>query len=215
MAVVAMTATLGALAQPNEAVTAIRSKAVVDVENGRLIEGAVVVIRGNRIEAVGADVQIPEGATIIDLSDKYVLPGLIDAHTHELITPDYASNNPILYKSIPYRTIEGVAAARATLLAGFTTIRDIDSEGADWADIALRDAIEDGLVMAEYRRFNHNSDHGYSKPSRGKSRNISRWFFRRIYGSRNASPYLCKRAERQRRVGYFWYRGLLASCMVC
>lgn len=139
----------GALAQvpDSRAVTAIRTKAVVDVENGRLIEGAVVVVRGNRIEAVGVDVQIPAGATVIDLSDKYVLPGLIDAHTHELITPDYASNNPILYKSIPYRTIEGVAAARATLMAGFTTIRDIDSEGADWADIALRDAIEDGLVI--------------------------------------------------------------------
>lgn len=128
-------------------VQAIRTRAVVDVESGRLIEDAVVIVRGNRIEAVGADVQIPAGATVIDLSDKYVLPGLIDAHTHLLITPDYATNNPILYKSIPYRAIEGVAAARATLMAGFTTVRDVDSEGADWADTALRDAIDDGLVI--------------------------------------------------------------------
>ncbi len=127
-------------------VTAIRTKAVVDVETSSLIEDAVVLIRGNRIESVGSRVQIPRDATVIDLSDYYLMPGMIDAHTHVTIQPGYAQYNPILYKSIPYRAIEAVAAARETLDAGFTTIRDVDSEGADWADVALRDAIEDGLV---------------------------------------------------------------------
>lgn len=127
-------------------VIAIQTKAVVDVERATLIEDAVVIIRGNRIESVGADLRIPRGAEVVDLSDYYLMPGMIDAHTHVTITPGYSQHNPILYKSIPYRTIEAVAAAKETLMAGFTSIRDVDSEGADWADVALRDAINDGLV---------------------------------------------------------------------
>ena len=128
-------------------VTAIRTRAVVDVVNRSLIENAIVIVTDNKISAVAGDARIPSGATVIDLSDQYLMPGMIDAHTHISTTPDYPTNNPILNKSIPYRTVEGVAAARATLLAGFTTIRDIDSEGADWSDVAIRDAIEDGVVI--------------------------------------------------------------------
>lgn len=128
-------------------VTAIKTRAVVDVESGALIEDAVVIVQDNRITSVGPGERIPNGATVIDLSDRYLLPGLIDAHTHVTLTPGYADYNPILNKSIPYRTVEAVAAVRQTLLAGFTTIRDVDSEGADWADVAVRDAINDGLVI--------------------------------------------------------------------
>ena len=128
-------------------VTAIRTRAVVDVLNRTIVENAVVVVTGSTITAVSANATIPRGATIIDLSDQYLMPGMIDAHTHVTVAPDSANNNPILNKSIPYRTIEAVAAARATLMAGFTTIRDLDSEGADWSDVALRDAINDGLVV--------------------------------------------------------------------
>lgn len=127
-------------------VVALRAGHVLEVETGTLIPDAVVLIRGGRVEAVGAQVQIPPEANVIDLSDYVVLPGLIDTHTHVCIQPDYASNNPILYKSIPYRTVEAVNAAQATLQAGFTTIRDLDSEGADWVDVAVRDGINDGLV---------------------------------------------------------------------
>jgi len=128
-------------------VTAIRTLAVVDVLNKTIVENAVVVVTDNEITAVGANATIPPGATIMDLSDQYLMPGMIDAHTHVTVTSDFASNNPILNKSIPYRTIEAVAAARATLMAGFTTIRDVDSEGAEWSDVTLRDAINDGLVI--------------------------------------------------------------------
>ena len=127
-------------------VTAIRAGTVLDVGTGQTTQNVVILVRGNRIEAMGTSVAIPDGARMVDLSDKFVLPGLMDAHTHLLIQPDYSTNNPILYKSIPYRTAEGIAAARATLMAGFTSIRDLDSEGADWADVAVRDAVNNGLV---------------------------------------------------------------------
>ncbi len=131
-------------AQPT--VYALRPAAVVDVEAGTLLRNAIVVVRGNRIEAVGPDVAVPRGATVIDLPGHYLLPGLIDTHTHVTLTPDYGARNPILYKSIPYRTAEATASVRQTLLAGFTTIRDLDSEGADWADVAIRDAIKNGVI---------------------------------------------------------------------
>ncbi len=130
-----------------DAVIAIRAGALLDVNSGEVMRDVLVLVREGRISSIGSDLEIPDGATVVDLSDKFVLPGLMDAHTHLLIQPDYASNNPILYKSIPFRTAEGIAAARATLMAGFTSVRDMDSEGADWADLAVRDAISQGLVV--------------------------------------------------------------------
>lgn len=117
-----------------ERLVAVRAGGLLEVETGKLIGDAVVLIRGERIEAVGPQVRIPSGAEVIDLSDYVVLPGLIDAHTHVCIQPGYASLNPILYKSIPYRTVEAVNAAKATLEAGFTTIEHgffLDDEALD------------------------------------------------------------------------------------
>src|SRR5450756_2065445 len=74
-----------------------------------------------------------------------VLPGLIDSHTHMCFAPG-DGKNPVLTKSIPFRALQGAAAARATLHAGFTTARDMDSEGSGYADVAVRDAIRDGLI---------------------------------------------------------------------
>ena len=88
---------------------------------------------------------IPAGVREIDLSDATVLPGLIDAHTHVLFAPQ-DGKNPVLEKSVAFRTLEAAAAARLSLEAGFTTLRDTDSEGADFADVAVRDAIEAGLI---------------------------------------------------------------------
>ncbi|MCH8956187.1 amidohydrolase family protein [candidate division KSB1 bacterium] len=124
------------------------------IKCGKLIDGvgnkpatnAVILIEGERIIAVGQAVNIPSDATVIDLSDFTVLPGLIDTHSHICLTPDYTDKNPVLYKSIPYRTIEGVRAARLNLEAGFTAMRDVDSEGANFADAAIRDAINAGLI---------------------------------------------------------------------
>ena len=136
-----------ASAQNSETVTAIRAGNLLDVTSGEWTANAVILIQDGTIVEVGPAIAVPDGATVVDLSDYYVLPGLIDTHTHLLLQPDYPDNNPILHKWISYRTVEGVAAARATLMAGFTTIRDIDSEGADWADVAIRDGIDDGLIV--------------------------------------------------------------------
>ncbi|MFQ5824396.1 MAG: amidohydrolase family protein [bacterium] len=108
---------------------------------------AVILIEGEQIIKVGQDIPIPVAAKVIDLSEYTILPGLIDTHTHICLTPDYHIKNPVLYKSIPYRTIEGAHNARLNLEAGFTTLRDVDSEGADFADVAIRDAINQGLII--------------------------------------------------------------------
>jgi len=127
-------------------VLVIRAGQMLDVNTGQLVPNARIMVTADRFSAVGTSIPVPAGTIEVDLSNYVVLPGLIDTHTHLLLQPDYSENNPILYKSIPYRAIEGVAAARTTVMAGFTTVRDVDSEGADWADVALRDAIENGLI---------------------------------------------------------------------
>jgi imidazolonepropionase-like amidohydrolase len=107
----------------------------------------VIIVRGDRIEQVGANVALPAGAHVIDLSAYTVLPGLIDGHTHILLQPeDERGTPPVITKSQAFRTVQGVAAARKDLEAGFTTLRDVDSEGAGFADVAIRDAINKGIV---------------------------------------------------------------------
>jgi len=127
------------------AATAIRCGRLLDPASGKVTENAVIMVRGDRVEQVGTSV--PAGARIVDLSRYTCLPGLIDSHTHVLLQPeDERGAPPVLNKSQAFRTIQGVAAARKDLEAGFTTMRDLDSEGAGFADVALRDAINQGIV---------------------------------------------------------------------
>ena len=125
--------------------TLIHAGRLVDVEAGTVRENVDILVEGNRIKAVGSSLRAPRGAEEIDLRDRTVLPGLIDSHTHICLTPDYGVRPPVLYKTNPYRALEGLEAARRNLMAGFTTLRDLDNEGADMADIAVRDAIREGL----------------------------------------------------------------------
>ena len=130
----------------NSEITAIRAGKMIDGVGDSPLDKIVILISGERILDVGTDVRIPSNANVIDLSGYTVLPGLIDTHTHILLIPANQARSPVLYKSIPYRTVEGVLAAKLNLEAGFTTLRDIDSEGANFADVAIRDAINDGLI---------------------------------------------------------------------
>jgi imidazolonepropionase-like amidohydrolase len=133
-------------AQSN-AVTALRCGRLINPADGSVTQNAIIIVRGERIEQVGANLKIPEGARMIDLSAYTVLPGLIDCHTHILLQPeDERGAPPVVTKSQAYRTVQGVAAARKDLEAGFTTLRDVDSEGAGFADVAIRDAINRGII---------------------------------------------------------------------
>jgi imidazolonepropionase-like amidohydrolase len=128
-------------------VTAIRCGRLINPLDGSVTQNAVIIVRGDRIEQVGARLGVPGGARVIDLSAYTVMPGLIDCHTHILLQPeDERGAPPVVVKSQAFRTVQGVAAAKKDLEAGFTTLRDVDSEGAGFADVAIRDAINRGII---------------------------------------------------------------------
>jgi imidazolonepropionase-like amidohydrolase len=132
----------------------LRAAKLLDVRSGSYVSQAAVYVEGERIKAVGAvgDVmkQAPAGVRVRDLGASTLLPGLIDCHTHLMARIPPGRNGydiNLLTKSEAYRALEGAADARATLEAGFTSVRDVESEGSGYADVALRDAINDGLVV--------------------------------------------------------------------
>lgn len=134
-------------------VALLKAGRVLDVKTGRYVENAGILIDGDRIKEIGpaANVQthVPKGGTVIDLGSATVLPGLVDCHTHLMSRVPRGPDGYILNlatKSQAFRALEGAANARATLEAGFTTVRDVESEGSGYADVALRDAINQGLV---------------------------------------------------------------------
>ena len=122
---------------------AIKAGRVLDVETGKVLRDQVIVIEGERITAISpvATTAIPSHAKVIDLSRSTVLPGLIDAHTHLTSNPHQHGYSSLGTSGVR-AALYGVRAARDTLNAGFTTVRDVGSEG--FADVALRDAINDG-----------------------------------------------------------------------
>ena len=131
----------------------VKTGKLLDVRKGTYIDGAAIWIEGDRIKEVGglAEVQAhaPRDAKLIDLSHATVLPGLIDCHTHLMARFASGPDGYLLglaTKSQAFRALEGAADARITLNAGFTTVRDVENEGSGYADVALRDAISQGLV---------------------------------------------------------------------
>lgn len=136
-------------AEPSR-VTVVRAGRMFDGKSDHLVPNQVIVIRGERIAEVAPAerVQIPPGAAVIDLSRATVLPGLIDAHTHLFLTGESAGryDEQLLKESWQYRTIEAVVNARKDLEAGFTTMRDLETEGAMYSDVDVRNAINRGLI---------------------------------------------------------------------
>lgn len=131
--------------------TLLRAEQVWTAEDGELHRGWLVLVEGERIAAVGAagSFDIPAGATTIELPGMTLMPGLIDLHSHLFLHPynEASWNDQVLKEPVPLRTLRAGVQAHDTLMAGFTTLRDLGTEGADYADVALKRAIEDRIVQ--------------------------------------------------------------------
>ena len=127
-------------------VTVVRAGRLIDPDSGTVLSNQVILIKDGRIQAVGRELALPANATVIDLSDRTVLPGLIDCHTH--VADGQSDGEPfnVLRKTASQIALESIPNARAMLLSGFTTVRDVGTYRA-LNDIALRDAIARGDVI--------------------------------------------------------------------
>lgn len=135
-------------AEQAEAVTLLKPDAVFDGVDGKRHPGWAVLVRGNRIVAVGPDLAAPAGARLIALPGRTLMPGMIEGHSHLLLHPynETPWDDQVLHEPLALRTLRAGVAARATLMAGFTTARDLGTEGAGYADVGLKKAIEQGIV---------------------------------------------------------------------
>ena len=129
---------------------------LLDIRNGTLVKPGEVLVQGDRIVEVGSSVTHPAGAEVIDLGDRTLLPGLIDAHVHLFLHPG-AEDLQTVMESVPQRTINATLAARDDLLAGFTAERDMGTEGAGSADTAVRNAINEGRIPGPRLRISGNA----------------------------------------------------------
>ncbi len=128
----------------------IKPSRIFDSESQQIIEGMAVLVRGEKIEATGkiGEIKAPADAKIIELSGTTLLPGLIEAHSHVLLHPysETPWNDQVARESQSYRVARATNHLRNTLLAGFTTIRDLGTEGADFADVGLKQAVEQAVI---------------------------------------------------------------------
>ena len=139
------------LAQPGQSapgIVAIRAARLFDGKADAAIADAVVLVQGTRISAVGSRLAIPPGAQVIDLGDSTILPGFVDAHTHvtDESSDDWNADAVAgLRRTVPEATLRAAEFARRTLMAGFTTIRDVGS--SEYIDVGLRNAIASGMAV--------------------------------------------------------------------
>ena len=145
-----------ARAQPAIRPIVLHAARLLDVETGRTLAPGEVLVVGERISEAGTSVTHPAGAEIIDLGDRTLLPGLIDAHIHLFLHPG-AEDLQTVQESVPQRTLTAVLAAREDLMAGFTAERDMGTEGAGSADTAVRNAIDRGLFPGPRLRISGNA----------------------------------------------------------
>jgi len=147
----------GLVAQENNSpalhpITVIRAGTLIDGKSATVRHDQVIVVRGNRIEAVSdeATAKIPPGSDVIDLSHATVLPGLIDSHTHIFLQGEdpaqggYDAN--VLYPPLALRAARATVSVRRALEQGFTSLRDLETEGAGYGDVGIKEAIENGYI---------------------------------------------------------------------
>lgn len=134
--------------------TIVRAARLIDGVSDAVRQSHALLVEGDRILAVGPAAEVarraPAGAVELDLGDATLLPGLIDAHTHLLLQGDITQQDydeQLLKESTPYRTIRATVAARTALLNGFTTLRDLETEGAMYADVDVKRAINAGIIL--------------------------------------------------------------------
>ncbi|MDQ8154962.1 MAG: amidohydrolase family protein [Gemmatimonadota bacterium] len=137
-------------AQSRDSLVLLKPAAVWDGTSDAPAAGWSVLVRGERIAAVGPAAQVgtPKGARIVELPGTTLIPGMIEAHTHLFLHPynETPWNDQVLREPLALRTARAVNHARATLMAGFTMVRDLGTEGAGYADVGLKQAIEQGII---------------------------------------------------------------------
>src|SRR6266436_1982340 len=133
-----------------ESVYMLKPAHIFDGQSAELHDGWVVLVRGEKIEAVGpaSDVRIPADAKAIELAGMTLMPGLIDAHSHVLLHPysETIWNDQVAREALSLRVARATNHLRSTLLAGFTTLRDLGTEGAGYADVGLKQAVQQGII---------------------------------------------------------------------
>ncbi len=139
---------LAAPAPAQESVVLLRPARVFDGVEPRPHEGWQVLVRGDRIEAVGPALAAPPGARVVDLPGTTLIPGMIEGHSHLFLHPynETSWDDQVMKEPLALRTARAVNHARATLMAGFTTTRDLGTEGAGYSDVGLKQAIDQGIV---------------------------------------------------------------------
>jgi imidazolonepropionase-like amidohydrolase len=136
--------------KPPETVYLLRPAAIFDGDAAELHRGWVVLVRGEKIEAIGpaSEVKAPAEAKTIDLPNLTLMPGLIEAHSHMLLHPysETSWNDQVAHEALALRIARATNHLRSTLMAGFTTVRDLGTEGAGYADVGLKQAVEQGII---------------------------------------------------------------------
>ena len=140
-------------ADPSKTIV-LKAAHMLDVRAGKIVSPGLLVIAGDHIQSVGGPV--PAGAQVIDLGDRTLMPGMIDAHVHLFLHPG-AEDLQTVEESVPQRVLIAMDAARLDLMAGFTAERDMGTEGAGSADSAVRDAINSGLFPGPRMRMSGNA----------------------------------------------------------
>jgi imidazolonepropionase-like amidohydrolase len=128
---------------------ALRAGHLIDGKSDKIVDNALILVAGDSIVSVSAGGEVPAGVEVVDLSNFTVLPGFMDTHTHVILNGDITTEDydvQLLKESIPYRAILGARNARIALEHGFTTLRDLETEGAMYADVDVKTAIANGEV---------------------------------------------------------------------